>query len=120
MPKLVALAVSLIWSMQVYDDADHLVGRWCDRPVPGLTTTDRIIEIRQTTAGGFYIYSLFGDDSELVQRLNETGTDRWLVFDSATRDGYRIAGGELVMFDFEGEIRRAPRVLQAEGCRRRH
>lgn len=118
MPSLLILIIFLSSSAQVHDETDHLIGRWCDRPVPGFTTTDRVIEIRQTSAGEYYIYSLFGDDSELVQRLDENGTQRWLVHDSATRDGYRVAGGELVLFDFDGEIRRAPSILQANGCRR--
>jgi hypothetical protein len=101
---------------------DVVIGRWCDRMVPGMPRMNAVLEIKISELEGVIIDSSFQDGSSLRRVLEERGNEIYADPDSASGDRYRIVSstGDLQLLDDDGLIRTARRlenVPRAGECR---
>ena len=91
--------------------SETIIGRWCDRMVPGMRRFYRIMTIVKTDSGQIVLKSRFGDGSSSTNRLQRVGSGSYAKADSGFGDRYRTsANGDLNLYDNEGFIRTATRL----------
>ncbi len=118
MRKLIAVCMA-VWFVVFFAyssaNADTVIGRWCDSPVPNLPKYNRITTISINSQGEAKAHSKFNDGSSRKHKLKETSGPKgtfYVRIDSISGDRYRISplNGELQLLDKDGLIRVAKRL----------
>ncbi len=92
-------------------DADVSVGRWCDRMLPGLADSYRIVEIVHREGGAIEMRYVFMDGTNDFTGLQLVADDLYALMGSPFGDHLFINSlGNLEMFDEDGLIRVAERL----------
>ena len=96
-------------------EGETLIGRWCDRMLPGTPRFNGIMSIVVADDGSLHLKLAYREGEPLIRELREAGGGVYHVVDSQAGDRYRIvqSTGNLQLLDGDGLIRVAARLENA-------
>ena len=89
-----------------------VIGRWCDRPLPSMPSSNNIITIRIDENGGIELLRHFLNSGSETMKKTLTEIDSNVYRDDNANERYRIVSstGNLQLLDDDGLIRSATRL----------
>ena len=92
--------------------SETVIGRWCDRMLPGSPRWNGVMSIAIGSDGSPYLRIKYADGSELKRQLLEAAGSVYFAKDSEAGDHFRIvqSTGNLQLLDGDGLIREAARL----------
>ncbi|MCR9194611.1 MAG: hypothetical protein NXH88_07755 [Hyphomonas sp.] len=117
MNKVAALAALSAFSVATASAQE--VGRWCDIPVPGLSSIDNLMVMKAEGGSEYTLELTYGDGSGTARKLTKSDS-KYLAGDSFGEYYVIRSNGQLAIYDAEGFIRVArvaSRVTRVGDCR---